>query len=997
MRQLSARPVTCPVLIGRREALDHLEFTLESVGVGQGQTLLISGEAGVGKSRLVAELKAQATRAKFLVVQGHCFEPDRPFPYAPLLDVLRGFLSSHSPEETIAAFGSSATELVRLLPDLEAWLPGVASALTLDPAQEKRRTFLALERFLVHLAALSPVLIVIEDLHWSDETSLEFLLGLARRVHDQRLLLVITYRNDEVNPALAHLLASFERERLETELKLNRLNLPEVDAMLRATLGQARPVPAEMLHLLYTLTEGNPFFLEEVLKSLVLGGEMFDASGVWKDVPLSKPTIPRSVHEAVQRRSAALSPAARHILELAAAIGQRFEFAVLCALTRLQESQLLHVIKDLIAAQLVVEISAETFAFRHALTRQAIYSELLARERRTLHLEIAGLLETRAAEQQTFQTHFEDLAYHFFEAGAWEKALEYATQAAQRALALYAPQAALEQFTRALEAAGQRGMPAPLTLFRGRGQAHSTLGEFEAAMRDFETALELARQAQDLTEQCLGLLVLGGLWAGRDYRRSGSYFQAAIDLAQQLEDTRLYARCLNRFANWLVNTGSPLKGVKAHLEALSIFEALDDHQGIAETLDPLGMGHAIHGDLVSALACFERAIEVFRAQGDQLGLVNALCGRISMCGPEFADIAYNPHLRQTDCAQDIAQAYHLTRQIGWLAGEAWVGIGASHGMIAYGEFGLGLAYGLDTLRIASEIEHQQWITGANANLGQAYVSMLSPDRAIQHLEAAIPLAQGLASAWWIGMSHNYLAMAYLQKHDLERAQLALEVVLPPGESPRTLMQRRARLLFGELCLLRNQAARALEIVQELLETAPGERLQPIPTVLKLKADALLALSHPEQAIVVLEVALHAATELEERRLIWVIHRALGQAQHMLSLEREAAQEFAAAHVALNLLAATITDTSLREHFLQTALETLPVAKTNTTQSPKEAKSLLTTREREVVALIALGLSNKKIAQRLEVSERTVTTHVTNILGKLEMNSRAQVIAWAHGH
>ncbi len=994
------RPITCPTLIGRQPALTALEHRLELAHGGQGQIVLISGEAGIGKSRLVAELKRRAAHDGFLTLEGHCFEPDRSFPYAPFLDLLHGFLANRSPEATSSDFGSSAPELVRLVPDLERLLPSVMPAPKLDPAQEKRRTFGALERFLVHLAASQPVLIVLEDLHWSDDTSLEFLPNLARRVRDQRVLLLCTYRDDEVSPSLAHALANLERERLTTELGLTRLNALEVDAMLRATLDQLRPVPAENLHLLYALTEGNPFFLEEVLKSLVVAGEILDGAGSWTQKPLSRPTTPRSVQDAVQRRSEGLSPAARHALELAAVVGQRFEFGVLRALTRLEEAQLLRVVKDLIAAQLIVEISGETFAFRHALTRQAIYAGLLARERRSLHLEIAGLLEVQVLEARSPEMRFEDLAYHFFQAEAWEKALEYGTQAGLRALSLYASSAALEQFTRALEATRNLGVRPSPSLYRSRGQAHATLGEFEAARTDFEAALAVARATLDGTEECLGLLALGALWAGRDYRRSREFFHRATDLAEALGDERMQARSLNRLANWLVNTGDPFEGVQAHLEALSIFERLEDPQGTAETLDPLGMGYAIYGDLLSAFGCFDRAVELFRLRGDQLGLVNALCGRGSMCSPEFADIAYNPQLKQSDYVRDIAESHRLAREIGWLAGEAFVGIGASHSMIAYGDFGRGLAYGLETLRVATEIEHQQWMAGANANLGQAYVSMLEPERAIRHLEAAIPLARGLASAWWIGMSHNYLAMAYLLKKDLERARSALEVVLPPGESPRSLMQRRARLLAGEVSLAEGQPATALEIAQELLETAPGgPRTQPIPAIFKLKAEALLALERPEETILVLEEALRGAEEYEERRLLWMFHGALGRARRMLGLEAEARLEFAAARDAVDSLAATITDPDLQDSFRRRALEILGLERNRRGQtiSPQhdgDHLGGLTTREREVALLVARGLSNKKIAQRLGVSERTVTTHVTNILGKLQMTSRAQVIAWA---
>jgi predicted ATPase len=300
---------------------------------------------------------------------------------------------------------------------------------TLDPEQQKRRLFSVLTQFLSSQAAQHPVLLIVEDAHWWDESSLELLLHLARRCTRQPVLFLFTYRSEETSPRLRHWLAQLERERLALELALLPLSRTEVAAMLQAIFAAPHPVATALLGTIYTLTEGNPFFVEEVLKSLIATGELQYVDGMWQcrsnqRDPSSFSFIPRSVQDAVNLQADRLSAAAKHALTLAAVAGRRFDFTVLQQVLRCDEDQLLALMKELIAAQLVVEESADQFAFRHALIQQAIYLALLARERRSLHRTIAEALESLYTSLTVREAHLTDLAYHFYAAGAWAKALE---------------------------------------------------------------------------------------------------------------------------------------------------------------------------------------------------------------------------------------------------------------------------------------------------------------------------------------------------------------------------------------------------------------------------------------------------------------------------------------------------------------------------------------------------------------------------------------------
>src|SRR5260370_4766060 len=437
MSIVSKQPISSPVLIGREREQAHLHALIDQVGQGHGQAILLSGEAGIGKSRLADEGKRQAGEQGILVLQGNGSPPARSAPYAPLLDLLPSSQTQDLLSPSPAEPSPLARELARLFPGLLDHASGETPLQPLEPEQEKRRLFVAFTQFFTGLASRQPVLLTVEDVHWSDETSLEFLHHLARRSARHPLLLVLTYRNDEIHSELRHWLAQLDRERLAPESILTPLSRSEVEAMLRAIFDRKQMMPTATLDAIYELTEGNPFFIEEVLKSLILAGTILSANEMWEGQPAGDLHIPRSVQDAVYLRLEQVSPAARQVVMLAAVAGRRFDFALLQRITQQEETELLSLMKELNAAQLVVEESEERFAFRHALTRQAIYTQLLLRERKALHRTIAETMEQLYAF--TLDTHLTELADHFYEAGVWEQTPLYSAVVRARALSPYSP------------------------------------------------------------------------------------------------------------------------------------------------------------------------------------------------------------------------------------------------------------------------------------------------------------------------------------------------------------------------------------------------------------------------------------------------------------------------------------------------------------------------------------------------------------------------------
>lgn len=991
------RPVVCPVVIGRTIELTSLHQLIESTKSGRGQVALLSGEAGIGKSRLVKEAKTYATAQDFRVVQGNCFPTDLSCPYAPLLDLLRALLAQSDATTIHGMLKPFARDLYPLLPDVVAPVTDLTTAqpsTALEPEQEKRRIFTALAQCFVSLATQRPLLLIVEDLHWSDDTSLEFLHYLARRISDHPLMLLMTYRNDQIRSVLGSWLAQLDRERLAKEFLLLSLSRNEVDVMLRAIFALQRPAHAETLNALYELTEGNPFFIEEILKSLMTTGGIFFANEAWERKPLSELHIPRSIQDAVQQRTKQLSEDSQYVLLLAAVAGRRFDFTLLQQLTQHDEQQLLTLMKELIAAQLVVEESAEQFAFRHALTRQAVYAQLLARERKALHLTIAETIESLYAS--SLDTYLADLSYHFYEAGAWENALKYAQSAGEKAQTLYAPHATIDHFSRALSALYNLAVTPSPALFCARGQAYEILGEFEHARADYETSLQIARSNVDRHAEWEALLNLGKLWAGRDYERSGEYYQHAFEMARTLNEPSTLAYSLNRLGNWHMNVEQPSEALRYHREALTFFQELRDQHGIAETLDLLGMTCYLGGDLVQGTAYYKQAIALFRELDDRHGLTSSLA-TLAIRGATYqTDTMVSAATNLAEVIQETEQALKIAREIDQRPAEVYALFQLALCLGSQGEYGRALATVQQSLEIAEEIEHRQWQTAAHTVLGGIYSGLLAYPQAREHLEQALTFARQIGSLFWTRIATGYLASVIILQGDLTRAELVLNEALDPQTPAQTMAQRLMWSAQVELALAQGNPARALDITDLLIASDPNtSEERTILRVSKLRGEALVALQRPMEAGSAFTAAQAIASAQGARPLQWRIGISLGNLYQALGKNKEAGQEFATARTLIEELAGNVSEEGLRNNFLHQATAMLPQMRPlSPAQARKQAFGGLTTRECEVALLIAQGKSNREIAGVLVVSERTIETHISSILSKLGFTSRTQIATWA---
>lgn len=484
-------PARTPFVGRQSETAELSDLLIRALG-GSGGLVMVSGEPGVGKTRLVEEISARALRRRALVFVGRCYEAEGSAPFTPFAELLEGALA-RNPEVFRAAMGEDAPELARLLPRLRRLFPDIGQPLELDPEQERRQLFAAVTDTLARTARAVPTVLVLEDLHWADESTLLLLDHLAGDLVGLPALVVGTYRDDELNPYLARTLDTLIRRRLVHQIRLDRLFEPDVAGMLGALAG-GQEAPRAVVDVLYSETQGNPFFVEEVFRHLVEEGRLFDDQGRFQTgVVLGELDVPDNVRLVIGRRFDRLSESARRVLSIAAVAGRYFDYGLLerCA----GDDVVLDALDEAEGARLVAPLpghpTGDRFGFVHELVRQTLLTQLSTARRCRLHLAVADAMEETLGGQERAS----DLAHHLVASaplGGGARTAMACLAAGDRALSALAGAEAIGWYEQGLQfATGDVGLQTDL--FTGLGEAQRRTGHREWR----QTLLDASRLATE--------------------------------------------------------------------------------------------------------------------------------------------------------------------------------------------------------------------------------------------------------------------------------------------------------------------------------------------------------------------------------------------------------------------------------------------------------------------------------------------------------------------
>ncbi len=422
--------------VGRVKEMARLQAKLDESRAGHGGLAMLVGEPGIGKSRTIEEFCEQARSGGALVLAGRCFESEWAPPYAPFAEAIAAYARDADPDILRADLSYGASPIARLVPSLRERLPDIGEPVPLNPDEERFRLLDAVSQFIIATSARAPVVLVLDDLHWADGGTIAMLRHVARFLPGQRTLLLGAYRDVELDRQhpLADALAALRREAEYERILIKGLD--EVDIRALITDIAEHDVPDAFVQAISAETDGNPFFIREVLIHLAEEGKIYQQDGRWANVSIAEMGIPEGVRQVIGRRLSRLSESANRLLTVASGFNGPFRVGLAAGAAGLDETDALDAIDAALEAQLVQPASddAESYDFAHALIRHTLYAELNPSRQVRLHRRIAEAMERLYGDRA--MEHAPELAYQYHRSAGLpgsEHGADYAVVAADQA------------------------------------------------------------------------------------------------------------------------------------------------------------------------------------------------------------------------------------------------------------------------------------------------------------------------------------------------------------------------------------------------------------------------------------------------------------------------------------------------------------------------------------------------------------------------------------
>ena len=865
-------------LVGRDKEIQTLVEAFEKSKLGDGKVVLLVGDAGIGKSRLLMEFRRRiGDEATWC--EGRALSFGRTMAFHPLIDMLRRLYRIEETdseadviehvEHAVLALGEELKPALSYLRHLLSVDPGSAAVAAMDPRLRRAEIFDALRRYFLRAAQARPQVMVFEDLHWIDEATEEFLRSFLDSVPTARVLMLLTHRPEYSYP--------LGQRSYQTVQNLSPLSIEESARMGDALLGDQR-MPEELRALIYRKSEGNPFFVEETVKSIKESETLKhegDQAVLVKS--FSEILVPDTVQDAIMARIDRLGEEPKRVLQLAAVIGREFTSRLLNRLADIHDGADA-VMRELKAKELIYEKSVFpelVYLFKHALTQEVAYSSLLIKRRRDLHRLVGVAIEDLYADR--LGEHCEILAYHFSKAEDWQKALEYLLKSAAKAVKAFGLRDALRFYDEALAAARQLGAKLPVTTLMEIHSARSDLffgvSDFSQAQAEADELLSLARRTGDRTIEA-GALVQGAL--ARVWREDFSEAVARATEAIKISETAGAQPALagGLFVTGLVDalTGRHEKADEEMGRALSISRAGRDFTRQGTVLFFIGALRGWHGRYRESVALGTEGVRLGREQQLVVPLIRCLwtqgIGYTGLGDYEAALGALREGLSLAEKLGDQAFMCRYLNTLGWLH-------------IECGDLDPGLELNARSLELARRDKHA---TGAE----RAAFTLLNE------------------------------ADAFMAKGDLaaasEKLEEALQIVRhpPPSRWMTWRYSTHCYVSLGELALARGDPATAEGFADQSLEIAVPTRSRKFESrALRVKGESAMMRRHWDEAEGALRQSLAIAQEIDEPRQLWKSQVSLGRFNGELKRVEAADRSYRAANEILERLLGNVRDPGLR--------------------------------------------------------------------------------------
>lgn len=987
---MPSAPATPPVLragraplVGRAGQLALLTEHLAEARAGRMAVVLLAGAPGIGKTRLLDEFPPPELATGVTVLRAGASQATGMPPYLPFLQALGDYVAAAPADQLLEQVGPHAATLATLLPEISARLGPPPPPHPLGPEQERYRLYEAVALFLAAIAACGPLALLLDDLQWVDAASCDLLVHVASRLRTAPLLIVGAYREGEAseNPAFVRALAELNRRRLLVTLPLHPLAAEESQALATSSLhGTVAPDVADLLH---RHGEGNPFFLEELLRALVEDSALVWQAGRWELGGQPGRLLPPRVVEAIQMRLARLDSALVDLLRVAAVVGRTFEPTLLALLVELDVEQAEELLLAATRAQLVRAQADKSYAFMHDLVRETLAADIGSARRRRLHQTIGEALEALGSADDP--QRLADLTFHFAQAGATAPGVTYALASAERALRAFAASEAMMHYRNALRLLGPGGNLAQrATALMGLGDAATLGGDYHEAAEAYQAAQECWLQSGDATAAARAWYRLGQVrWRQEAVAGAREAFERALELLGAADSSDAAETLLQLADLHATSLGRNTAGIAYAERALAMVERLGDQRLAATAYCVIGNVRARSGDLVAGRTALERALALAQELDDP-ALAAEACAYLANLYAWSGDLNRSRELSimRAQLAQRTQDPFHLRHVYAWLGfqetlqgrwaeAERWfaerepivdvlqspeprAALWAYRGVLRYlqGQFEEAdqefrrVVELLHPTGSGTLVWHLGWHGLVLAELGRGAEALNCYEELHALADALDEQARGR------GLAFAHLAVGYARLGETKRAAGCYMKLLPfQGQVSPVLIDRG----LGIAALAGGNAAAARRHLTDAEAGARQAEMRPELALMLIQRGLLER--HAPAAAGALPAALPGDPLAEGLRLC----EELGMHELGRRLLRPA-----------------------------------PAAPQRRAGRTARVDGL-SDRELDVLRLVAQGRTNRQVAATLVLSEKTVARHLTNIFAKIGVENRSGATAYALHH
>ncbi len=809
--------------VGRQNELKQLRLGLESAKAGKGRIIFITGEAGVGKTRLAEELINLKIPFKYEFLKGQCIYHEGVDPYLPFIDMFKGYLTEHPYIATaiMASFSSPAslifnyypTEIEKYSSKSDSTLKNSitsnnnisppkftpkgqsltnppATQLTVKPSdlqdlqllEGKHRMFETISKIIINISQNKPLVMFMDDLQWADAASLHLLHYLARNIKNQPILIIGAYRLEDIDYSLGcihpvqELITRLGAENLVDIIELDRFSYQHCLLMVSELLG-VKNIPKDFSDLVYNETEGNPFFIKEVLRTLVEEGALsIKNEKLVLNIKPEEIVIPTSIKELIKLQLQRLDPESREIIEYASVIGNEFNLDLLKSITTKNETELINILGNLLEAKIITNYDEKggfVWKFSHNKTHEVIYTELNPNKKRLIHLAIAKYLEKSKDEKDECIVY--NLANHFYSGFDFDSALSYSIEGGKKAVQAYATKEALSLYNLSLNSLRRLDdilINSPdykekkIEVLSKLGTLHITLGEWDKALDYYEQILPICDELKNNKKKSQTYLNLGWLYQRRSFwEEAQKNFRKSLALAETIKDESITAEAYHGLGAVLEREGDHEQAIECYTIAKKFAEKNDDYLNLAKSHNAFGRIYNQQGNYLKAIEHKKKSIYLF----EKIKNLPELAKAYTSLGLTYFDmgemeknIEYNEKcIKLADKISDIRiKGYGLSNAV--------------EALVKTNELDKALEYASEALEIFKKMDERFMIALNYMNFGIIFKYKKDWEKSKFYFKTAIEVMENLKIPYHLADCYCQFADMYVKKGEIPKIKYYLE-------------------------------------------------------------------------------------------------------------------------------------------------------------------------------------------------------------------------------